>query len=86
VTRRSVINVLFKNTTDLLIAAVAYYILGYGFAYGTDNGNGFIGTTLFGLSEATPQDFVSFSETSFGSKKKNKKKKEKKHPEVSLPG
>lgn len=51
VRKSNVVNVLFKNTMDLVIATLLYYVLGYGFAFGRDNGNGFIGTTFFALSD-----------------------------------
>lgn len=47
---KNTINILFKNLMDACIAAIVYWLLGYGFAYGTDSG-GFIGTTLFALDD-----------------------------------
>ena len=41
-------NIVMKNILDILISAVAYWILGYGFSFG-DEGNGFISYSNFGL-------------------------------------
>jgi Amt family ammonium transporter len=41
-------NIMMKNLMDLAVAGVAFFAVGYGFAYGTDAG-GFIGTDLFFL-------------------------------------
>ena len=37
-------NILFKNMIDASMAAMAFWLLGYGIAYGVDDGQGFIGT------------------------------------------
>jgi Amt family ammonium transporter len=44
----STVNILFKNLADTCISAIAFWLVGYGFAYG-DASNGFIGTTHFAL-------------------------------------
>lgn len=47
---KNVANILFKNMIDASIAAVCFWLLGYGFAYGDDRG-GFIGGTNFGCED-----------------------------------
>eukprot|EP01031_Cornospumella_fuschlensis_P042148 gene42148-51466_t len=58
---KNTINILFKNVMDAAIGAIVFWLLGYGFAFGTDKG-GFIGTSLFALDdrqfEATNDDAV----------------------------
>jgi len=49
VSKKNVVNILFKNLVDACVAAVAFWLLGYGFAYG-DTAGGFIGTTNFGCA------------------------------------
>merc|ERR1719191_674633 len=39
--------VLMKNLINVCISGVCWFVLGYGFAFGEDQG-GFIGTSLFG--------------------------------------
>ncbi len=41
-------NIMMKNMMDMAVAAIAFFVVGYGFAYGSDAG-GFIGTDLFFL-------------------------------------
>jgi Amt family ammonium transporter len=41
-------NILFKNMIDASLAAICFWLLGYGFAYGTDVG-GFIGSDNFAI-------------------------------------
>lgn len=53
---KNVINIFFKNIMDASIAVLAFWLLGYGFAYGTDNGDGFIGTDDFALSAQPTRD------------------------------
>lgn len=36
-----------QNMIDASIAAICFWLLGYGFAYGTDKGYGFIGSDNF---------------------------------------
>eukprot|EP00960_Hanusia_phi_P035976 752062-Hanusia_phi.AAC.2 len=47
---KNTINILFKNMIDASIAAIGYWLIGYGFAFGTDSG-GFIGKSNFALDE-----------------------------------
>eukprot|EP00281_Chroomonas_sp_CCMP1168_P018353 CAMPEP_0206216846 /NCGR_PEP_ID=MMETSP0047_2-20121206/2944_1 /ASSEMBLY_ACC=CAM_ASM_000192 /TAXON_ID=195065 /ORGANISM="Chroomonas mesostigmatica_cf, Strain CCMP1168" /LENGTH=536 /DNA_ID=CAMNT_0053639231 /DNA_START=129 /DNA_END=1739 /DNA_ORIENTATION=+ len=48
IARKNVQNILFKNMLDASGAAVCYWLLGYGFAYGETEG-GFIGKSNFGI-------------------------------------
>lgn len=41
-------NIMMKNLMDMAIASIAFFVVGYGFAFGSDFG-GFIGTDLFFL-------------------------------------
>ena len=49
-------NILFKNLIDASLAAIAFWLVGYGVAFGTDSG-GFIGTDQFfiGIGESSTQ-------------------------------
>lgn len=40
-------NILFKNLIDASLAAITWWLVGYGVAFGTDNGNDFIGTNNY---------------------------------------
>jgi Amt family ammonium transporter len=40
-------NIMFKNVGTMAIGAVLYFLLGFGFAYGEDDGSGFVGTSGF---------------------------------------
>jgi len=40
-------NILLCTTLDLCTCAIAWFLTGFGFAFGEDNGDGFIGTTYF---------------------------------------
>jgi len=44
---------LYKNLMDACVGAMAFWLLGYGFAYGNADDNKFIGTANFALSEET---------------------------------
>ncbi len=44
-------NIMMKNMMDMAVAGIAFFVVGYGFAFGTDAG-GFIGTDLFFLKGA----------------------------------
>merc|ERR1740138_1957435 len=45
---KNVATLLMKNVLDVCIGTIAWYVLGYGIAYGVgDNPNGFVGTTSF---------------------------------------
>jgi Amt family ammonium transporter len=50
IARKNVTNILFKNMLDASGAAICYWLLGYGFAYGTTE-NGFIGKDNFGIEQ-----------------------------------
>ena len=43
-------NIVLKNLLDACFGAICFYLIGYGFAYGGDNGNGFIGWSGFALN------------------------------------
>lgn len=48
---KNTMNILLQTVMDAAVSAIAFYILGYGFAYGIgDNPNGFIGDAMFGLA------------------------------------
>ncbi len=49
---KNTVNILMKNLMDFAIAAVVFWAIGWGFAYGTSAG-GFIGTDQFFLGNAT---------------------------------
>lgn len=51
VSHKNAINILFKNLMDACIAAISFWALGYGFAYGNTAGS-FIGGSLFFLQDA----------------------------------
>lgn len=42
-------NILIKNIGDASLGALCWWLLGYGVAFGTDKGNGFIGGDSFAL-------------------------------------
>eukprot|EP00756_Hemistasia_phaeocysticola_P036661 Hpha_TRINITY_DN16654_c0_g14::TRINITY_DN16654_c0_g14_i2::g.183298::m.183298/K03320/amt, AMT, MEP; ammonium transporter, Amt family len=44
------LNIIFKNLMDICFGAICFYCWGYGFAYGEDTGNGFIGKNNFFLT------------------------------------
>ena len=43
-------NIIFKNLMDACLGAVCFYLVGYGFAYGGENANRFIGWSGFALN------------------------------------
>lgn len=47
---KNTLNILFKNICDACFAAIGFWLIGYGVAYGDAN-NGFIGTTKYGLAD-----------------------------------
>ncbi|EFJ47696.1 hypothetical protein VOLCADRAFT_61118 [Volvox carteri f. nagariensis] len=48
---KNTMNILLQTVMDAAVSAIAFYVLGYGFAYGVgDKPNGFIGDALYGLS------------------------------------
>jgi ammonium transporter, Amt family len=44
-------NIVLKNLLDACFGAICFYLIGYGFAYGGDDGNNFIGYSGFGLNQ-----------------------------------
>jgi Amt family ammonium transporter len=50
--RKNAVNILTKNLIVFAIATIAYWIVGFGFMYGDDGGNAFIGLKGFFLSGA----------------------------------
>jgi Amt family ammonium transporter len=50
--RKNAVNILAKNLIVFAIATVAYWAIGFGFMYGNDDGNSFIGLKGFFLSGA----------------------------------
>ncbi|GLC40105.1 hypothetical protein PLESTB_000882500 [Pleodorina starrii] len=54
---KNTMNILLQTVMDAAVSAIAFYILGYGFAYGIgDNPNGFIGDALFGMARWAPKN------------------------------
>ncbi|EFJ46377.1 hypothetical protein VOLCADRAFT_75428 [Volvox carteri f. nagariensis] len=54
---KNTMNILLQTVMDAAVSAIAFYILGYGFAYGIgDKPNGFIGDALFGLARWAPKN------------------------------
>lgn len=60
VSEKNVLNILFKNIMDASLAAISYWLIGYGFAYGNADDGPFIGSANFGLSGETGEGFHSF--------------------------
>jgi len=60
VQHKSAVNIMFKNVGTVAIGGLCYYLLGYGFAYGTDNADrgsfSFIGVGSFALDGFTNAD------------------------------
>ncbi|MCH7574431.1 MAG: ammonium transporter [Candidatus Marinimicrobia bacterium] len=52
---KNAVNILMKNVMDFSVGSVAYFLLGFGLMFGVSNG--FFGTTLFGLSGVTGNDW-----------------------------
>lgn len=46
---------MLKNMLDAVVAALSYYLVGYGFAYGA-SGNSFIGSGFYALTET--EDYI----------------------------
>lgn len=53
---KNVKNILLKNLLDACIGAWAWYLLGYGFAYDSGNGNAFIGSSQYGFALSGVED------------------------------
>lgn len=56
VREKSSINIIFKNMSDLCIAAMSFWLFGYAFSYGDGEDGPFIGRTDFALSETQSAD------------------------------
>jgi Amt family ammonium transporter len=54
VRKKNTLNVAIKNVTDLLVAVVSFWLVGYAFMFG-DSLSGFIGTSGFGLEGVTSE-------------------------------
>ncbi|MCH8327942.1 MAG: ammonium transporter, partial [Candidatus Marinimicrobia bacterium] len=52
---KNAVNILMKNVMDFSIGSVVYFLFGFGLMFGVSNG--FFGTTLFGLSGVTGNDW-----------------------------
>ena len=53
-------NIVLKNLLDACFGAVCFYLVGYGFAYGGNRGNTFIGYGPFGLRGEARSAFFSW--------------------------
>ncbi|PNH07036.1 Ammonium transporter 1 member 2 [Tetrabaena socialis] len=54
---KNTMNILLQTIMDAAVSAIAFYVVGYGFAYGVgDKPNGFIGDALFGLARWKPKN------------------------------
>jgi len=56
----SVTSILFKNVCDVMIGSIAWWSIGYAFAYGDDFGNKFIGGTNFFLMDVGLCDYANY--------------------------
>jgi len=50
---KNAVNILMKNLMDFSVGSLAFFLVGFGLMFGATKG-GFIGSSLFGLSEADP--------------------------------
>lgn len=48
-----------KNALDCCVGAICWYLLGFGFAYGDRDDNGFIGSQYFAFDKVNDSDTVS---------------------------
>ena len=54
VSRKNEVNIMMKNVADVIFGGISYWMLGYGFSFGTDPGhNGFSGLGKFFLDPGT---------------------------------
>ena len=53
-------NIIFKNLMDACLGAICFYLVGYGFAYGGENANKFIGWSGFALTGEAFVDWYSW--------------------------
>ncbi|KAL6047356.1 Ammonium transporter [Balamuthia mandrillaris] len=56
VQQKNITNILLKNVVDVAIGSVVFYLVGFGFAFGDDGDNGFIGDRYFALSDLNDED------------------------------
>ncbi|KAL6060731.1 Ammonium transporter [Balamuthia mandrillaris] len=56
VQQKNITNILLKNVVDVSIGSVVFYLIGFGFAFGDDGDNGFIGDRYFALSDLNDED------------------------------
>ncbi|KAL7572408.1 hypothetical protein ACA910_006588 [Epithemia clementina (nom. ined.)] len=59
VRRKNAKNIMLKNTMDAAVSALAYWAVGFAFAYGTSN-NGFIGNSRYFLMDEDGEDFEDY--------------------------
>ena len=52
---KNAVNILMKNLMDFSVGTIAFFLVGFGLMFGSSNG--LFGTTLFGLSGTTGNDW-----------------------------